>query len=356
MAEYPGSEHERRVPAADLADGVARIFEAAGMGPADAALLADSLVHADLRGIHSHGTLRVPDYVKKLTTDGVDPRAVPVVERRAGAAIVIDGANAMGQIAMDLAMRTVIEAAGEHGIAMAAIGRSNHCGAMDYWAMRALPHDMIGIAGTNALPTMAPWGGAEKLVGMNPLAIAVPAAEEPAIVLDAAFGMTAHGKIRVYAQKGEPIPEGWATDAQGNPTTDAVAALDGLILPAGGHKGIGIGIMVGLLSTLLADAGYGLESGNMEEGAYVGRDGQFAMAIKIDAFRPAAGVKARVDQIAREIRNSQKRPGVKALHPPGGLEATLEAAYRRDGIPLNDITLAGIAEAAAKLGVAVDFG
>ena len=99
MAEYPGSEHERRVPAADLADGVARIFEAAGMGPADAALLADSLVHADLRGIHSHGTLRVPD-TKKLTTDGVDPGAVPVVERRTGAAIVIDGANAMGQVAM----------------------------------------------------------------------------------------------------------------------------------------------------------------------------------------------------------------------------------------------------------------
>ena len=172
-------------------------------------------------------------------------------------------------------------------------------------------------------------------------------------MLDAAFGMTAHGKIRSTPER-EPIPEA------GPPMPMAThdrrrGRLDGLILPAGGHKGIGIGIMVGLLSTLLADAGYGRESGNMEDGAYVGRDGQFAMAIRIDAFRPAAGVKAHVDRIAREIRDSQKRPGVKALYPPGGLEAALQAAYRRDGIPLNDITLAGIADAAKALGVTLDL-
>ena len=353
MARYPGNEHERRIPVAVLLDQVTRIFAACGMREADAGLLADTLVKADLRGIHSHGTLRVPDYVKKLTLDGVDPRATPRVERRVGGAIVVDGANAMGQIAMHVAMQAAIAAAGEHGLAMAAVGRSNHCGAMDYWAMQALPHDMIGIAGTNALPTMAPWGGTDKIVGMNPLAIAVPGDREPPIVMDIAFGMTAHGKIRVYAQKGAPLPPDWATDAAGNPTTDAVKALDGLILPAGGHKGIGLAVMVGLLSTMLADAGYGRESGNMEEGAYVGRDGQFCMAIRIDAFRPAAEVKARVDKVGREIRDSGKAPGVSSLYPPGALEAELEAAHRRDGIPLNEETLTGIRRSAAALAISL---
>lgn len=353
MARYPGNESERRVAPTVLFDQVTRIFAACGMREADAGLLADTLVSADLRGIHSHGTLRVPDYVKKLTEDGVDPRATPRVERRFGGAIVVDGANAMGQIAMNVAMQAAIAAAREHGLAMAAVGRSNHCGAMDYWAMQALAHDMIGIAGTHALPTMAPWGGTDKIVGMNPLAIAFPGAREPALVMDIAFGMTAHGKIRVYAQKGAPIRGDWATDAAGNPTTDAAAALQGLILPAGGHKGIGLAVMVGLLSTMLADAGYGGETGNMEDGAFVGRDGQFCMAIRIDAFRSATAVKARVDKVGREIRDSGRRPDVDALYPPGALEAELEAAHRRDGIPLNEETLSGISRAAEALGISL---
>lgn len=209
-----------------------RIFAAAGVDAADLALLAATLVRAGLRGIHSHGTLCVPEYVKKLTVDGVDPGGRPQVVRQTGGAIVVDVANAMGQVAMSFALDQAIVTAREHGVAMAAVGRSNHCGAMDYWAMRALPQATIGIAGTNALPTMVPWGGLDKIVGMNPLAISVSDHEEPAIVVDLAFGMTAHGKIRVYEQKGQPIPGNWATDTAENLTTDAAAALAGLILPA----------------------------------------------------------------------------------------------------------------------------
>ena len=158
---------------------------------------------------------------------------------------------------------------------------------------------------------------------------------------------------RSYEQKGAPLPPGWATDAAGNPTTDAAEALHGLILPAGGHKGIGLAIMVGLLSTVLADAGYGRESGNMKEGAFVGRDGQFCMAIRIDAFRPTAEVKARVDKVAREIRDSCRRPGVDSLYPPGALEAEIEAEHIRDGIPLNEETLSGMRRSAAALGISL---
>jgi LDH2 family malate/lactate/ureidoglycolate dehydrogenase len=351
VAEYPGTENETRVMPGRLREQVGRIFQAAGMGAEDADLLAASLVSADQRGIHSHGVLRVPDYVAKLTGDGVDPRGRPRVTSQLGGAIVVDGGNAMGQVAMGFAMDRAVEAAREHGVAFAAVGHSNHAGAMDYWAMRALPHGMIGLAGTNALPTMAPWGGLDKLVGMNPLAIAFPAAEEPPLVLDIAFGMTAHGRIRVYQQKGHPIPEGWAIDRDGNPTTDPAAAIEGLILPAGGYKGIGLAVMVGMLSTLLCDAGYGLESGNMEEGAFPGRDGQFCAAIRIDAFRPLDEVRSRVDKVSREITASRRRPGIERLYPPGRLEAELEKRYATEGIPLNAETLAGIDKAARSLGI-----
>jgi LDH2 family malate/lactate/ureidoglycolate dehydrogenase len=356
MAEYPGSERERRVTAERLEDSATAIFAACGMSDEDAGLLATTLVHADLRGIHSHGVLRVPDYVKKLTADGVDPRGRPSIVRETGGTLVVDGGNAMGQIAMAFAMDEAIARAGTLGIGIAAVGHSNHCGAMDFWAMRALPHGMIGIATTHALPTMAPWGGLDKIVGMNPLAVAVPTRAEPPLVLDIAFGATAHGKMRVYHQKGLPIPDGWAYDASGEPTTDAAAALAGLIAPSGGHKGIGLAVMTGILSTLLSGAGYGLESGNMVDGAFVGRDGQLCMAIRIDAFQPEATFRERADRLSREIQTSRRRAGVERLYPPGLLEAELQRHYTSEGIPLNDETIAGIEQAAAGLGVAIRLG
>src|SRR5579871_2375301 len=224
MAEYPDSENEKRIAPGTLRAAVGAIFAACGMSEADAGLLAASLVNADQRGIHSHGTLRVPDYVAKLTTGGVDPRGRPVLASEAAAALVVDAHNAMGQVAAHFAMSAAIERARSTHVALAAVRNSNHCGAMDYWAMMALPHGMIGVATTNAIPTMAPWGGTDKIVGINPLGVAFPAGGERPIVLDIAFGATAHGKIRVYHQKGHPIPEGWAFDADGNPTTDTAAA------------------------------------------------------------------------------------------------------------------------------------
>ena len=137
----------------------------------DANLLAESLVHADLRGIHSHGVLRIPDYVKKLTKDGVNPRGRPRIVSERAATIVIDGGNSMGQIGGAFAMKRVIKKARGLGLALAAVRGSNHCGAMDWYTLMATRTDMIGLAGTNALPTMAPWGGTEKIVGINPLII-----------------------------------------------------------------------------------------------------------------------------------------------------------------------------------------
>ena len=242
MAIYPKSDTDRVVRVAELLGTTRAIFAATGMRAADAGLLAETLVHSDRRGVHSHGVIRVPDYVKKLTVDGVDPRGEPrLVSQRAGA-LVIDGGNSMGQIGGTFAMDLAIDAARENGIAFAALRGSNHCGALDWYTLRAVSAGMIGLAGTNALPTMAPWGGIDKIVGINPLSIALPGGEGPPFVLDFAFGATAHGKIRVYHQKGADIPEDWAFDADGNPTTDAAKALTGLIQPIGGHKGVALGM------------------------------------------------------------------------------------------------------------------
>jgi LDH2 family malate/lactate/ureidoglycolate dehydrogenase len=238
-------------------------------------------------------------------------------------------------------------------VAVAAVRNSNHCGAMDHWARMALAHDMVGIATTNALPTMAPWGGIDKIVGINPLAVAFPGLEEPPIVLDIAFGATAHGKIRVYHQKGFPIPEGWAFDTEGNPTTDAGRAMLGLIQPIGGHKGVGLGIVMGMLASLLSGAAYGTELGNMVDGPRAGQDGHLFMAIDIGAFQPLEAFRRRVDKISREIRESRRRASIERLYPPGLLEHEFAAAYARVGIPLNEETVKGIRDAGRRLGLEV---
>ena len=350
MARYPGTDSERRIEPDLLNRQVASIFAGCGMSETDASLLADSLVQADLRGIHSHGVLRVPDYVAKLTREGVNPRGRPRVVSQTGGAIVVDGDNAMGQIAGVFAMRRAIECARETGIAASAVRGSNHAGAMDYYVRLAVDEDMIGIATTNALPTMAPWGGVDKIIGLNPIGIGVPGGEG-ALVLDTALGATAHGKIRVFHQKGEPIPGDWAFDRDGRPTTDAAAALHGLIQPIGGYKGLGLAVCMGILSSLLSGAGYGTESGNMEDGAIAGADGQFYLAVNVAAFEELDRFKSRVDMVVDEIRTSRRATRTDALHAPGDLELQTQARNRDAGIPLNDTTLDEMRRSAMEVGV-----
>lgn len=347
---YPDTESDRRVDAHALRTLVQAIFVRCGMDDADAALLTDSLIEADLRGVHSHGVFRVPEYVHKLTRGGVNPRGRPFVVRDAGACLVVDGDNSMGQIGASFAMARAIERAQTTGIAAAAIRGSNHCGAMAYFAMQALPHDMIGIATTNALPTMAPWGGAERLLGINPLGVAIPAGEEQPIVYDAAFAATAHGKVRVFAQKGLRLPEGWAMDREGQPTTDPAEAIAGLLMPIGGFKGTGLALIMGVLSSMLSGAAFGTELGTLEDGPRPGRDGHFVMAIRVNAFEDVAVFKQRVDAAIRQIHRCRRAPGVERIYVPGEIEFVTQARYRREGIPLNRTTREEIARVAEALG------
>jgi LDH2 family malate/lactate/ureidoglycolate dehydrogenase len=198
---------------------------------------------------------------------------------------------------------------------------------------------------------MAPWGGIDKIVGINPLSVALPGGRTGDLVLDFAFGATAHGKIRVYHQKGSPIPEGWAFDAEGHPTTDAGKALDGLIQPIGGHKGVGLGMVVGMLSTLLSGAAYGTDSGNMIEGARSGVDGQFFIAIDVAAFLEPATFRQRVDAVVEQVHASRRRPDVDRLYVPGEIETEIARDYDANGIRLSGQTIDDIATIATRLGV-----
>jgi LDH2 family malate/lactate/ureidoglycolate dehydrogenase len=354
MTTYPTADSDRVVSAEVLRTVVSAVFERCEMAPDDARLLADTLVAADLRGVHSHGVLRVPEYVKKLREDGVDPRGRPQIVRDAGAALVIDGGNSMGQIGAAFAMRAAVERAKTTGLAAAAVRGSNHCGAMAYYAMMALPSNMIGLATTNALPTMAPWGGLDKIVGINPLGVAIPADAGPPIVFDAAISGSAHGKIRVYAQKGVPIPPDWAFDAAGKPTTDAEAALDGLLQPVGGFKGIGLAVVFGVLASLLSGAAYGTELGNMIDGPRAGQDGHLFLAFNVAAFQNVAVFKQRVDGVVRQIRSSRRAAGVERLYAPGEIEHETERRYQQAGIPLTAATLDDLIDTARRLGVSPD--
>jgi LDH2 family malate/lactate/ureidoglycolate dehydrogenase len=342
---------ERRVDAEQLRWLVAETFRRCGMEAADAGLLADSLVAADLRGVHSHGVLRVPEYVKKLTVGGVNPRGRPSIARDSGACLVVDGGNSMGQIGARFAMEAAIERAASTGMAAVAIRGSNHCGALAYFTTLALPHDMIGLATTNALPTMAPWGGAERLLGINPLAIAIPADREFPIVYDGAFSGSAHGKIRVYQQKGLTLPEGWALDREGRPTTDPAAAIDGLLLPIGGFKGAGLAMIMGVLSSMLSGAAYGTELGDLETGPKAGQDGHFIAAIRISAFEDVDRFKSRVDQAIQQIHASRLAPGFDRTYAPGEREFLTEQDYRKNGITLNAVTLRDLQRTARDLGI-----
>jgi LDH2 family malate/lactate/ureidoglycolate dehydrogenase len=198
---------------------------------------------------------------------------------------------------------------------------------------------------------MAPWGGKDKILGINPLAVAIPALHQPSIVFDAAFSASSHGKIRIYHQKGLPIPEGWAFDELGHPTTDAERALYGLLQPIGGYKGAGLAVVMGVLSSLLSGAALGTELGNMVDGPKPGLDGQFLLAIDIAAFEDPVRFRTRVDSLVEEIRNSTPAPGFDRCFAPGQLEAETHLKYLENGIPLSAETLTGIEACAGELGL-----
>src|SRR5512140_2507124 len=217
------------------------------MGEADAHLLADTLVQADLWGHQSHGVLRLDWYRKRIVAGTLKADARPEFATDAGAVAVIDGRDGAGQALAKRAMEEAIARAKRHGVGVVGVRDSNHFGTAMYFTRMAAAAGCVGFLSTNASPAMAPWGGRAKAIGNNPWSIAAPAGRHAPMVLDIANTAVARGKVYLARQRGERIPDGWALDAEGRPTADPRAAIEGIILPMAGHKGSGIAVMMDVL-------------------------------------------------------------------------------------------------------------
>jgi LDH2 family malate/lactate/ureidoglycolate dehydrogenase len=316
--------------------------------------MASIQVEADLRGVHTHGIAMTPMYVKRLLDpEGINPRGRPKVVTSAAAIEIVDADNAMGHLAAHFGMGRAIERARATNIAAVSVRHSNHCGALAYYPMMALEHDMIAIATTGALPSMAPWGGIDQIIGNNPLAAAIPALEEEPIVIDAAFQNTFPAKVELWRQRGWSLPDDWSLDVNGEPTTDYEAALAGWGQPSGKYKGVAMALLTGILSALLSGAAWGKELGQQlpEPRPYPGHDGHFFMAINIRAFEDPTFFKERVDRIVREFHASRVADGIDRVRLPGERAAACAAERREKGIPLPAEALARLTAVADRLNV-----
>ena len=329
-----------------------RVFLSCGMAQEDAAIVADSLVQANLRGVDSHGVTRVGIYVKRLKMGLVNPHPNVEVVRESAATLLVDGDNGMGQVVGVRALDLGLDKAKESGGVSVGVRRSNHYGAGAYYVQRAVAQDVIAFAYSNAPPTMAPWGGVDPYVGTNPYSYGVPAGEHRPIILDMATSIVARGKIILAAERDEPIPEGWAVDKQGNPTTDAREALEGSVLPFGGPKGYAISLMIDIMAGALTGAGFGPRVNSLYDDFDEPQNvGAFFQLIDLGHFAEPATFKARVDRMIEEIKSSRKAADTEEIFLPGEIEFWMEQERMASGIPLGAETVAELREVGRTCGV-----
>lgn len=313
-----GNLSSGRVALADLVAFVAAAYRAVGVPAGDAAIAAELMAESDLAGADGHGVFRLPQYIRRIKSGGLNVTPAIRVERR-GATAVVDGDNGLGALVVRRAAETAILMAKEHGVGWAGVRRGNHAGAASVYARMALAHDMIGlylaVGNANHLP---PWGGVDMLLSTNPIAIAVPAFEEPAIVLDMATTVAAYGKVKLAATRGELMPEGWMIDRQGRPLTDPNRAEDGFLLPIGGYKGAALSLMFGLLAGTLNGAAMGRDVVDFNKDDRTPTNtGQAILALAIDRFCDPGEFKRKVDAVARQLKGSALLPGFDRIRLPG---------------------------------------
>jgi len=325
-----------RYAASDLHAFVVHALTAAGASQEDARLVADGLVAADLRGVHSHGVTRTAIYVRRLQRGSINPSAVLSVVHDAGPVVVVDAQGGFGIAMATRAMDLALARAREHGVGFAGVRNSNHCGMLAHLAMRASAQGMIGLAMSNADAQVAPWGARVKYLGTNPMAIAVPAGEEPPLVLDMATSIVPHQRIKMAAARGETIPMDWGIDRDGRPADDPRQVLDGgAILPFGGPKGSGLSLMIDILAGLLTGAVSGPEIIPLYEHLdRVQGVGHLLAAISVAAFGPPQQFTGRVERLAREVRALPPREGHDRVYLPGEIEHLRALEYAMRGIPL----------------------
>src|SRR5262252_6203697 len=333
---------------------IADVFCAQGLPQADSVRIAELMTEADLTGADAHGIFRLPHYIRRLKGGAVNRTPNITVNQTAPATALVDGDNGMGHLVMSRAAETAIALARDAGVAWVGATHSNHASTAGIYAEMPVHHGMIGLYAAIANANhMAVWGGAELLLGTNPLGIGVPSGAGP-LVLDMATTVVSYGTVKKYAMQGLTMPEGWFVNAATcEPLTDPKRSNEGVLLPIGGYKGAGLAIMLGLLGGVLNGAAFGKDvvDFNADDKTET-NTGHFILAIDIARFIPLAAFTAEVDRHLRDLRHSKRLPGVDVIRLPGERRRQCRVERERDGVPLADALVAQLDKLAAELKVA----
>jgi LDH2 family malate/lactate/ureidoglycolate dehydrogenase len=325
-----------------------------GLSENDAQTVAWALVTANLEGIDTHGISRLALYTRRVRAGMAKARPELRWRYPTRAVALLDADNALGPIAAKAGMDEAVRIAREQGIGMVAVAHTNHAAALSAYTEQAAEGGCIGIMTCNTPPALPPWGGREAFFGTNPLAFSAPgaSAEEPPIVVDLATSVVARGNIIMAARKNEPIPEGWAIDAEGQPTTDAKAALAGAVLPMAGAKGYALALMIEILSAILPGTGWGPHVHSPYDNWEAPTDsGIWCLAIHIGALMSAEEYATRLGGLLAALHSAPPMPG-NTIRVPGERRAQVRATRVADGIPVDTTTLTELDALSTEVGIA----
>lgn len=360
MTDAP--EFGPRYRVTELTEFACAVLCSVGMVDSDARTLGANLVDSDLRGIESHGIVRLAPYIGQMTSGDVALRPEVRLEQRTPVAALVDGGGGFGVLAGMQAMRWTVQTARSYGLAMAGVTNIGHFGTASYYSRAAARQGFIGIAMTNTSPVVAPAGGAEPRLGNNPLSIAVPDGNgDVGFCLDIAMSVVSRGRVKLASLAGRAIPAGWALDAAGAPTESADEALDGALLPFGDYKGAGLSMAIEILAAALTGAQLTqqIRHGGFTEAAAAAEPDQRAvtvgnlfLALNPTAFRAMTDFTADVDSITSWVTSARPRPG-QTVRVAGDPEREAEAERAAHGIPLGASTVTSLRMLAERYGVAL---
>ncbi|MFB4158939.1 ureidoglycolate dehydrogenase [Geomicrobium sp. JSM 1781026] len=316
-----------------LTDITTTAFTRGGIPKHIAEHVTDVLVHANLRGVDSHGVLRVEHYLRRVAEGGLDAHAEPTFTKTSPSTGILDGNNGFGHYIAKEAMNQSIQIAKEQGIGAVAVKNSSHCGALSYFVQQAADAGMIGLAMTHTDKVVVPFGGTEPFFGTNPIAFGFPSAKEESVILDFATSTVALGKILQAKEKGQSIPEGWGVDKDGNSTTDPHQVVS--LTPFGGPKGYGLAMVVEIFSALLTGAAFGPHVSKMYGDYGQNRElGHFVLALDLSVFTHLETFTKRMDIMIRELRSIPAIEGNEGVFVPGEIETQTAKTRKQSGIPL----------------------
>jgi len=344
---------EVRAKRLELEEFTTSVMRALGLPLEDAATVAALMVDADMQGSDGHGVIRLAPYAKRILAGGINLNPdIKVIQERTAMALV-DGDNGMGHLVMKKATELAIHKARTAGIAWVGSRLSNHAGPASLYARMALQHDMIGlyfaVGNANHLP---PWGGLDMLLSTNPIAAAIPTLNEAPVVLDMATTVAAYGKVKAKAQRGEMMPEGWMIDRQGKPLLDPTKSEEGFLLPIGGYKGYGLSLIVGILAGTLNGAAMGSQVIDFNKDfSTTTNTGQAIAIMDPSAFGDITEFKQNIDTLVRELRGSERMPGVERIWLPGEQSHEKRLSNEAQGILLAPSLIKQLNDLAAQLNI-----